>query len=445
MLPPFATSRPDLQEMARINGDSLIDPKALVLIRWLALSGQTLALVCVFFFLDFQAPFFSALGIILVGVAVNVWQARRTRHLTQISAGELLLALSFDVIQLAGLLYLTGGLTNPFSILFLAPIVVSAALLGVKSTAFLVILVGICASLLSRIHLPLPLLGDISALPALYLNGLLAALMVSALFISFYVWWLADKSRRTSASLAATQLVLEREQQIANLGALAAAAAHKLGSPLNTITLISHELQDRVSKQSDRKGQNDVEGLQADISLLLEETERCRVILSELDRDVNTDRFAEDVTMPISQVLQSMLDAKFTELKDLLELTTGPLDGSPEPLSRPLPDLKYTLDILLDNAHDYAASTIRLDIGWTATDIDINLSDDGPGFGPNILARLGQPWNSSRDGRGGHRGLGLFLAVTLVNSLGGQIDIYNEEIGGAAVHITLPRESLTNG
>ena len=422
-----------------MNGDSLIDPKALVLIRWLALSGQTLALVCVFFFLEFRSPFLSAFGIIMVGVAVNVWQALRTRHLTQTSAGELLLALSFDVIQLAGLLYLTGGLTNPFSILFLAPIVVSAALLGFKSTAFLVVLVGICASLLSRLHLPLPLLEDISALPPLYLNGLLAALMVSALFISFYVWWLADKSRRTSASLAATQLVLEREQQIANLGALAAAAAHKLGSPLNTITLISHELQNRVNKQ------NGTQDLEADIALLMAEAERCRVILSELDRDVNTDRFADDVTMPISQVLQSMLDAKFTELKGLLDLTTGPLDGSPEPLSRPLPDLKYTLDILLDNAHDYAASTIRLDIGWTATDIDINLSDDGPGFGPNILARLGQPWNSSRDGRGGHRGLGLFLAVTLVNSLGGQIDIYNEEVGGAAVHITIPRDSLTNG
>ena len=438
MLPPFSTSRPDLQAVARINGDSLIDPKALVLIRWLALSGQSLALVVVFFLLDFEPPFLSALGIILVGVAVNIWQAWRTRHLTQTSAIELLLALSFDVIQLAGLLYLTGGLTNPFSILLLAPIVVSAALLDFKSTALLVILVGVCASLLSRLHLPLPLLADRFSLPPLYLVGLLAALMVPALFISFYVWWLADKSRRTSASLAATQLVLEREQQIANLGALAAAAAHKLGSPLNTITLISHELQSRLDQQPSS------EALTADISLLIEEAERCRVILSELDRDVNTDRFADDVTMPISQVLQSMLDAKFTELKGLLDLTTGALDDSTEPLSKPLPDLKYTLEILLDNAHDYAASAIRLDIGWTATDIDINLSDDGPGFGANILARLGQPWNSSRDGRGGHRGLGLFLAVTLVNSLGGQIDIYNEEIGGAAIHITIPRERLTS-
>ena len=438
MLPPFSTSRPDLQAVARINGEALIDPKAVVLIRWLALSGQSVALICVFFFLNFEPPFLSAFGIILVGVAVNVWQAWRTRHLTQASAIELLLALLFDVIQLAGLLYLTGGLSNPFSILLLAPIVVSAALLDFKSTAFLVILVGVCASLLSRLHLPLPLLADRFDLPSLYLIGLLVALMVSALFISFYVWWLADRSRRTSASLAATQLVLEREQQIANLGALAAAAAHKLGSPLNTITLISHELQNRLD-QHPRS-----EDLQADISLLINEAERCRVILSELDRDVNTDRFADDVTMPISQVLHTMLDAKFTELTGLLDLTTGSLDDSAEPLSKPLPDLKYTLEILIDNAHDYAATAIRLDIGWTATDIDINLSDDGPGFGPNILARLGQPWNSSRDGRGGHRGLGLFLAVTLVNSLGGKIDIYNEEVGGAAIHITVPRERLTS-
>jgi len=311
-------------------------------------------------------------------------------------------------------------------------------LLDFRSTAVLVILVGVSATLLSRFHLPLPLLSDRFVLPPLYLTGLLSALMVSALFISFYVWWLADKSRRTSASLVATQLVLEREQRIENLGTLAAAAAHKLGTPLNTITLISHDLQDRLKQQPNSQT------LSEDINLLIDESERCRVILSELDRDVNTDRFADDVTMPVSQVLQTMLDPKLTELSTLLELTTGALDESSEPLSKPLPDLKYTLETLLDNARDYAVSAIKLDIGWTATDIDISLSDDGPGFSPNILARIGQPGNSSRDGRDGHRGLGLFLAVTLVNSLGGQIDIYNEEVGGAAVHITIPRERLTS-
>ncbi len=438
MLPSFNTPRPDLQAAARINGEALIDPKALVLIRWIALLGQSVTLFAIFFFLDFRPPFLSAFGIILVGVALNIWQAWRTRHVTQTSATELLLALSFDVIQLAGLLYLTGGLTNPFSILLLAPIAVSAALLGFRATAVLVLVVGISASVLSRFHLPLPLLSDKFSLPPLYLTGLLTALMVSALFISFYVWWLADKSRRTSASLAATQLVLEREQRIENLGALAAAAAHKLGSPLNTITLISHELQSRL------KGQPNLQALTEDVSLLIEESQRCRVILSELDRDVNTDKFTDDVTMPVSQVLQTMLDMKFKELSAFLDLKTGALDDSSEPLSKPLPDLKYTLETLLDNAHDYAASVITLDIGWTSTDIDISLSDDGPGFSPDVLARVGQPWNSSRDGRDGHRGLGLFLAVTLVNSLGGQIEIYNEEVGGAAVHITLPRESLTS-
>ena len=219
---------------------------------------------------------------------------------------------------------------------------------------------------------------------------------------------------------------------------MAAAAAHKLGSPLNTITLISHDLQDRLKQKPD------LHSLNEDITLLIDEAERCRVILSELDRDVNTDRFADDVTMPVSQVMQTMLDQKLTELSPFLELTTGPLDDSSEPLSKPLPDLKYTLETLLDNASDYAVSAIRLDIGWTATDIDINLSDDGPGFSPSILARIGQPGNSSREGRDGHRGFGLFLAATLVNSLGGQIDIYNEEVGGAAVHITIPRERLTS-
>ena len=173
MLPPFNTPRPDLQAAARVNGEALIDPKALVLIRWIALLGQSVALFAVFFFLDFVPPFLSAFGIILVGVALNIWQAWRTRHVTQTSATELLLALSFDVVQLAGLLYLTGGLTNPFSILLLAPIVVSAALLGFKSTAVLVIVVGVSASLLSRVHWPLPLLSGKFSLPPsfVYNNG----------------------------------------------------------------------------------------------------------------------------------------------------------------------------------------------------------------------------------------------------------------------------------
>ena len=182
--------------------------------------------------------------------------------------------------------------------MLLAPIAVSAALLGFISTAVLVIVVGVSASLLSRFHLPLPLFLDEFSLPPLYLTGLLTALMVSALFISFYVWWLADKSRRTSASIAATQLVLEREQRIENLGALAAAAAHKLGSPLNTITIISHDLQDSLTRQPD------LQGLKEDVSLLIEEAKRCRIILSELDRDVNTDKSVSYTHLTLPTILR---------------------------------------------------------------------------------------------------------------------------------------------
>lgn len=433
----FLSPKSDLQAAPSGRNRSLIDPKAVIVIRWLALIGQTIALVIVFIIFGFDGAFASTFGLVVVGALVNIWQSWRTRFQTRTQGLELLLTLFFDVLQLTGLLYLTGGLINPFAMLFLAPIVVSAALLNFRSTMSLVLLVGICASLIAKYHLPLPWSDGNFALPPLYVSGMLIALLVSSVFIGFYVWWLADNARETEASLAATQLVLERDKQVTILGTLAAAAAHKLGSPLNTIVIISHEMSRNLAGKISAENP-----IHQDLQLLADEAERCRVILSELDRDMSPDRLGEQVVMPISQMLRTMLDGKFSSLGEMLEVTSGSFDQSPEPLSKPLPDLKYALETLLDNAADYAASKIRLDIGWTQTHIDINLGDDGPGFNSTILARIGQPWNSTREGQKGHRGLGMFLATTLIEALEGQIKIANEDAGGADIHIMIPRARL---
>ena len=433
----------------RLRGRSPIDPKAVTSIRWLALAGQTVALLLVYHVLQFDVLILSALGIVLVGICVNLWQVWRLRNPGKIKLSEVVLALHFDVLQLAGLLYLTGGLENPFAMLFLAPIVVSAALLDIKATISLVILVGISAACLLFFHLPLPWYETGFHLPNLYLFGLLSALLVSSVFIGFYVWWLAAEARRTEAALGATQLILAREQQITALGTLAAAAAHKLGSPLNTIALISHELPGQLGK----KWAGDKE-LQEDIALLNAEVERCRIILSELDKDAQMSGKDLAAALPVSQIFQAQLAPHLADMAHKVNITTATLgsrlvlaEGADtsvprEPELLPLPDIKYALETLLDNADDYANNLITLDISWNETHIIVKVADDGPGFRASVMAIVGQPWNSSRQGTGGHRGLGLFLAQTIIEGRGGSLVVSNQKSGGAEIVITMPLARL---
>ena len=417
---------------------SVIDTRAVIAIRWLALAGQTIALMIVAFGFGFDGAFPTAFGLVAIGAAVNLWQSWRSRYQRVTSRPELLLALSFDVIQLSGLLYLTGGMANPFAMLLLAPVVVSAALLDFRATVYLVLLVAFCAIMITHFYLPLPFSESDFTLPALYRSGLFTALLVSCLFIGFYVWYLADKARQANAALAAMQSLLERDRRATILGSLAAAAAHKLGSPLNTIAVISHDmaaaLKGKIAPEDEILG---------DVRLLNEEVERCRMILSELDRDAQTDNLARDVALPVSQMIRGLLDAKLTRLSGRILFQSGARDASREPQAKPLPDLKYALETLLDNADDFAATRIELTISWTEEAIEIEIKDDGPGFPASVLSRFGQPWNSSREGRDGHKGLGLFLAMTLIESLGGQMRILPpEQIKGAHITIFMPRTSL---
>jgi two-component system sensor histidine kinase RegB len=298
-------------------------------------------------------------------------------------------------------------------------------------------------------HLPLPWYETGFHLPNLYLFGLLSALLVSSVFIGFYVWWLAAEARRTEAALGATQLILAREQQITALGTLAAAAAHKLGSPLNTIAVISHELPGQLGK----KWAGDKE-LQEDIALLNAEVERCRIILSELDKDAQMSGKDLAAALPVSQIFQAQLAPHLADMTHKVNITTATLgsrlvlaEGADtsvprEPELLPLPDIKYALETLLDNADDYANNLITLDISWNETHIIVKVADDGPGFRASVMAIVGQPWNSSRQGTGGHRGLGLFLAQTIIEGRGGSLVVSNQKSGGAEIVITMPLARL---
>lgn len=413
-----------------------IDPSVLISIRWLALVGQLSALLLVSFHLKFEMPVAEAFGVIGVSAAVNLWQSLAVRKGQHYSGQILLLALGFDVIQLAALLYLTGGLINPFAIFFLAPVIVSAALLDVRSTAILLLLVVISSSFLTMYHMPLPWWPDARFdVPDLYQFGIWSAILLSALFIALYVFWLASDARRTDDALREAEQKLAQDRQSSAVGALATAAAHKLGSPLNTITLVSHELLLDVEADDPHY---------EDIQLLAQEVERCRVILAGLDADSSGNA---DILLPASHVLRDMIARKQNEIDKKLVISIADDLAGEEPLLAAIPELRYALDTLIDNAADFAKQQIMLRIGWDKVALKIRLSDDGPGLRQQTLNRIGEPGNSTRKGQAGHKGLGIFLASDLVRQLGGETEFSNADAEnasstGAQVDIILPRRTL---
>ena len=407
-----------------------IDPHAIFVIRWVAVAGQLAALLFTHSILKFELPLLPAIAVIGSSAIVNFYHihaAQRRRLYQQAN----FLELGFDVIQIAALLYLTGGLLNPFSILILAPVVVSAAVLRQKSTLLLVGLVAVSVSFLAISYHPLDWDQPVD-FPTLYLAGLWLALIISSCFIAGYTWWVASSARRISSALADAKLALVKEQQSRALGALATSAAHKLGSPLNTITVVAHELS-RDIKPND--------SIYEDVKLLCAEIERCRVILSEIDShmslkslDIET---PESITTLIEEIIYSRLSPTQTNFKLVYDRAKS------IPAVRRRPELVHALENLLQNADEFSAHDVMINIEWTAIDLHISITDDGPGYTRATLARAGQPWNSTRAGQEEHRGLGLFIARSLLESIGGSISFANDRLGGGKVGIILPRESIS--
>ena len=412
---------------------SLIDPRVIVTIRWIALSGQLITVLLVHFALGFVLPLVPVLAIISTGILLNLWQTSLHRNGLRLSRPPVLFVLVFDVIQLAALLYFAGGLLNPFSILFLAPVAVSAAILDIFSTISLVIIVTISASILTIHHSPLPWSDSGFKVPALYQFGLWIALVISTIFMACYVFWLASRSKKMSEMLGQTRLMLASERQVIALGSLATAAAHKLGSPLTTIRLISDDLVSQFKLNSIQE---------EDLLLLKDEIERCQVILSELDTDALKTNRELNILMPAALAIQTMVATLTNSFKIQIEWRVENNLDKPQPEIAQTPELSYALEALLENANDFAETKIVVDIFWDYQSIYIKIVDDGIGYPSSVLSNIGQPENSSRLGQDGHRGFGLFLVNSFIRQLNGTTSFGNRKPKGTSVEIKVPIESL---
>ncbi|MFG1477238.1 ActS/PrrB/RegB family redox-sensitive histidine kinase [Xanthobacter sp. V4C-4] len=413
----------------------------LIRLRWLAVTGQIAALVVVSLLLGFPLPVSSCLAVILLSALVNVLLRIKypvARRLSDAAAGPLL---AYDLLQLTALLYLTGGLKNPFALLYLAPVMISATALAWSTTVLLGILAAACAGAVGLWASPLPWAGEAApVLPDLYLAGIWVALTVSIGFIGLHAWRVAEEARELADALAATELVLAREQHLSAIDGLAAAAAHELGTPLSTIALVVKEMQRAMPPGAPYAD---------DVALLRDQVSRCRDILQTLTSLSSGD--APFDRMPVRQLLEEVVEPH----RDFGIAIVINAPGRPsDPVIDRNPGLLYGLGNLVENAVDFARARVDIAAEWTPSSLVIVVEDDGPGFSPEVSARIGQPYVTSRgrdrleerqdaDEESG-LGLGFFIAKTLLERTGASLTFENRPLPatGASIRITWPRRAL---
>ena len=410
----------------------------LVRLRWLAVAGQTVAVVLVGLALHFPLPL--ALSLVPIGLSALLNVLLRLRYkaslrLTSVAASFLL---AYDVLQLGALLYLTGGLDNPFAFLLLVPMIVSATTLAPRPTMVLGLVVVAVASGLGVSHLPLPWSpGQILIIPPLYSAGVFVALVATCAFTGVYTFRVAEEARQLARALNATEMVLAREQHLYALDGLAAAAAHELGTPLATIALVANELEREMEPGNPHAD---------DIALLRSQAQRCRDILAKL-ASLSGEGDKVLARLPLSQLLEEVVEPYRAFAEIVIEEPKG---SGPEPVGRRNPAVVQGLANLVENAVDFAKTRVGVGAEWTAAEVVVVIEDDGPGFAAGIIDRLGEPYMTTRgrtgDGRSadheaGGLGLGLFIAKSLLERTGARLAFRNLEApaSGATVRVAWPR------
>jgi len=403
-------------------------------LRWLAVLGQLAAIFIVMQGLEFDVEVIPCLTIIGLSALLNLALQIAVNPMQRLEPAYAAALLALNIIELAGLLFFTGGLENPCSFLFLAPVLISATALPIRLTIALGALAMVCASALVFFHFPLPWDSDDPlVLPPIYLAGVWLSIAVAIGVTSLYAFQVTEEARQLSDALAATELVLTREQHLTQLDGLAAAAAHELGTPLSTIFLIARELERTVADNSP---------LSADLKTLREQTQRCRDILAKITQ-LSASGAPFD-RMPLSTLIEETV-APHRDFDVAIKVRIA-IGVTPEPVGIRNPAILYGVGNILENAVDFARATVEVNASWNKEAVEIVISDDGPGIAPDMLKRIGEPYLSRRrdEAQSPHGGLGLgvFIARTLLERTGAKVSFTNRVFPdhGAVVAIIWPRD-----
>lgn len=428
------------------NDGSRLRLNTTIRLRWFAVAGQTATVLLVYYGFGFPLPLDLCMGVILLSATLNIALSLANPQSHLLPARRAAMFLSFDIVQLAALLFLTGGLENPFAFLLVVPVAVSASTQPLAVTAGLTALDIALATVLARFYFPLPWVYEVRpVLPHYYIFGLWSALVSCIVFIAIYASRIGQEARQMSQALTAAELVLAREHRLSALDGLAAAAAHQLGTPLSTIALVSKELEREIPRESP---------LREDIALLQTQTARCRDILSELSRSGagrEDDYFAQ---IPLSHLIEEVVSpvrASGVDIKVRLTDAAPSSKPSGEPVIPRNPGLIHALVNLVENAADFANTAVRIDASYDQDKVRLRITDDGPGFQPHVLAHLGEPYITSRpsgyvSNEEAGMGLGFFIAKTFLERSGATVVAENRmpPAAGAVVQIVWPRARISS-
>lgn len=420
--------KPHFSRLMRLN--------TLVRIRWISILFQAFSICFVAFYWGFSLPLRPCFALILVSSAFNLFLILRYPRRYRVSPNSAMLIFAADIVLISGLLYFTGGLENPFALLLIAPVSMGATSLFFRSVLLLNILAIAAILFLALFHYPLPWYPNQTLeLPPLFIGGLLAAIIIALVFISLDSYRLAEDARQFSKALGVTELILQKERYVSALDGLAAAAVHELGTPLSTIHLVAADFYKELGRD---------ERYAEDVSLLLSQSERCRDILAELGNLASTDNNSQE-KVPLTQLLEEIA-APMRNFGIAIELRQGACEGAEPPVPRN-PAFIYGMGNLVENAVDFARAQVFLHYAWNKAGIALSIIDDGGGFAPDIVDKIGEPYISSRKKRkkkgemaGGGLGLGLFIAKTLLERMNIKLVFRNcpERNFGAEVRLVWP-------
>jgi two-component system sensor histidine kinase RegB len=410
----------------------------LIVLRWLSIAGQMIGVLITGFVLKFPIPYMPCLGLIGVSAWLNVAlslspAAKRVARPWE-AAGQL----AFDIIQLSALLYLIGGIVNPFCLLLIAPVTLAAATLPLRLAAGLGTIAVLATITITFKGVPMPWFGgEILQLPLVYRLGSGLALIAGIIFTGGYAFQAASEAARMELALNVTETVLAREQRLSALGALAASAAHELGTPLATIAIVAKEM----AREAPEGPMRD------DAWLLVTQAQRCRDILRRLAETPDAGDALHE-RMSLLQFVREVVEPYAGEAAVRVEaVVTGPPGMAAPDLWR-RPEVLHAMTSIVENAFDFARAEILVTARFDAESVAIEVRDDGPGFSPEVLAKLGEPYVTSRPGAEGSRtghvgmGLGFFIAKTLLERTGAVVEFRNGRRGGATVTARWPRARI---
>jgi two-component system sensor histidine kinase RegB len=416
--------------------------RTLVTQRWLVLGGEVLLLLVAELGLGFRAPYPICYAVIAAGGWINLLTGVASPGQRVLADSEAAAQLGVDVVQISALMFLTGGTANPFVLVLISPVTLAAATLPRRHLLIIGGLASAASLLLAFVSLPLPGRGIMAVvISPSYRIGSAAANIAGLVLIAGYVRQAAVEAARMALALDVTQTVLSREQRLSALGALAAAAAHELGTPLATIAIVAKEMAREAPTDSVRD----------DAELLMAQAARCREILRRLAEtpDEASDEVHEQ--MSLRQLVHEVIEPH-TGVKDVrVEAIVTGAPGAPAPDLRRMPEIVHALTSFVENAVDFAAAEVLVTARFDAETLSVEVRDDGPGFAPEILAKLGEPYVTTRPGAEGSRtghigmGLGFFIAKTLLERTGAVVTFQNGRPRGAIISARWPRSRVEVG